>query len=826
MKRLSWLFLLLVLLLSSTHLTRLQAQIPPDERLFPETGYALRGEFLRYWEAHGGLAIFGYPISEVLWEDGRLVQYLERNRLELHPENPAPFRVLLGLLGEERLRSQGRDWRAAPPAPITTDRDCLYFRETRHSLCGEFRRYWEAHGGVAQFGFPITQPAPERSETDGKTYEVQYFERNRMELHPENPAPHRVLLGLLGSWRAGWLLGANRQPAAQRASVSGPAETVKPLTDLVLTVEVPGYDGPAVLRLYDAAGRHEHTAALNVRGGRAELSWRSGGALGAHPAAVLIGGKVAGVSGAVYRIDADTGVATGLPRYDTLVPRVREFLSHDISEYDYQGYRVKGYRSPDSVYLWLRDHVYQGLGYRYFETDMTSLLDYFRREQKPNGAFDDYFVILGDIPIKGRVEVEADLEFLFVLGVYQAWQATGDTAWMARQIEAMERGIAYSTSDPQRWDAASQLIKRPFTIDMWDFEYGGPTISPDGKEAPRHWIDENTKFGVMHGDNTGMVYAMQLLSRMHAALGDQAAAERWTARAAAMMERLNALAWNGTFFRHTVHLGPVAVPGVDEAAQLSLSNAYALNREALSNEQARSIISEYFRRRIANPDSLQSEWYSIDPPFPAGSFGTANGWGDTPGEYVNGGRMPLVGGELARGAFRFGEEAYAFDILRRYEQLITAQNGTYLWYYPAGNPGIPGADSLSTDGWGSSAMLAALLEGAAGLTDNGALYRDVTIAPRWSADPEVREATVSTRYGASLGYVAYRWQRGAKSLRLMTAGSGERATLRLLLPADAPAAVAVQANGAPVRHAISSIGGSRYVTIESDSLSTTIDISW
>src|SRR5439155_14505722 len=34
--------------------------------------------------------------------------------------------------------------------------------------------------------------------TDGRTYTVQYFERNRFEWHPENPAAFNVQIGLLG----------------------------------------------------------------------------------------------------------------------------------------------------------------------------------------------------------------------------------------------------------------------------------------------------------------------------------------------------------------------------------------------------------------------------------------------------------------------------------------------------------------------------------------------------------------------------------------------------------------------------------------------------
>jgi hypothetical protein len=75
---------------------------------FPETGFCARGPFLAYWQAHGGLALNGYPLSderiEVL-EDGRFyqVQYFERVRLEYHPEHAAPYDVLLGQFGRDIL---------------------------------------------------------------------------------------------------------------------------------------------------------------------------------------------------------------------------------------------------------------------------------------------------------------------------------------------------------------------------------------------------------------------------------------------------------------------------------------------------------------------------------------------------------------------------------------------------------------------------------------------------------------------------------------------------------------------------------------------------
>lgn len=71
------------------------------------------------------------------------------------------------------------------------------FPETGFCVQGRFLAYWQQHGGLAINGYPLTAERQERLE-DGKTYTVQYFERVRMEYHPENPPPHDVQLGQLG----------------------------------------------------------------------------------------------------------------------------------------------------------------------------------------------------------------------------------------------------------------------------------------------------------------------------------------------------------------------------------------------------------------------------------------------------------------------------------------------------------------------------------------------------------------------------------------------------------------------------------------------------
>ncbi len=68
-----------------------------------------------------------------------------------------------------------------------------YFPETGHYVGHAFWDYWRAHGGLMQFGYPLTEELVE----DGRT--VQYFERAVFEWWPENPDPYKVLLRRLGA---------------------------------------------------------------------------------------------------------------------------------------------------------------------------------------------------------------------------------------------------------------------------------------------------------------------------------------------------------------------------------------------------------------------------------------------------------------------------------------------------------------------------------------------------------------------------------------------------------------------------------------------------
>jgi hypothetical protein len=80
-------------------------------RHLPAGAYAIDPHFADYYARHQGSVLLGAPLWRADRESngdgtGRryLVQWFERGRLEYHPETPARYRVLPGLVGKEALR--------------------------------------------------------------------------------------------------------------------------------------------------------------------------------------------------------------------------------------------------------------------------------------------------------------------------------------------------------------------------------------------------------------------------------------------------------------------------------------------------------------------------------------------------------------------------------------------------------------------------------------------------------------------------------------------------------------------------------------------------
>jgi hypothetical protein len=99
-------------------------QIPPFnsalQQYFPESGHVVSYAFLNYFREKGGRDLFGLPRSEFMYEDGYIVQYFQRARMEWHPEDLSGPRMRLTNLGEiylERFGLPGDYDEPLPPPP-------------------------------------------------------------------------------------------------------------------------------------------------------------------------------------------------------------------------------------------------------------------------------------------------------------------------------------------------------------------------------------------------------------------------------------------------------------------------------------------------------------------------------------------------------------------------------------------------------------------------------------------------------------------------------------------------------------------------------------
>lgn len=400
---------------------------------------------------------------------------------------------------------------------------------------------------------------------------------------------------------------------------------------------------------------------------------------------------------------------------------------------------------------WIRDHVHQMKANKHWEYNLHSFLNFIIDTQREDGQFyellkqyddthwtfvneDCYRLYPDDNQTLVRLELEADIEYLVVEGAMYYYHVTGDDAWLKDKLPKLEKGINYMTSDAKRWDIERGLVKRPFTIDTWDFKYG--YSGSDRK------IEDDTPMSIMHGDNSGVYQAMNQLAWFNRRLGNEDKALEWEARAKELLENMYRYLWNGKFFIHQLHLGH---DGADhlENERLSLSNTYDMNRGVTNIEQSRKIIEEYMRRKETS--GLFAEWFSIDP-----AYEDFNGYKF--GQYVNGAISPFTAGELAKAALNNGYEEYGWDIISRFMGIVERDKTVYFLYYPDGTPQPLGGPSA----WGSAAFISAVDEGLAGIIDAGVRYDEMIFAPKFPVTPytelryltgyELNETKVDVRY--------------------------------------------------------------------------------
>ncbi len=167
----------------------------PNSVYAPETGHHVHRPFLSTWQKLGP-AILGLPITEPLTLDSQTVQYFEHGRLEYHPgtidTGPEILLTSLGSWKAEQLDNPA--FTPQPEGQYADDPSASYVEQTGHYVRAPLVAFWEANGGSAIFGNPIS----DQFDQDGKL--VQYFEAMRLEwIKSPSGEGGAVQVGELGS---------------------------------------------------------------------------------------------------------------------------------------------------------------------------------------------------------------------------------------------------------------------------------------------------------------------------------------------------------------------------------------------------------------------------------------------------------------------------------------------------------------------------------------------------------------------------------------------------------------------------------------------------
>lgn len=440
------------------------------------------------------------------------------------------------------------------------------------------------------------------------------------------------------------------------------------------------------MEVYDAKGDLYFSSEFNDH-----IDFMIGGALG-YQTILLKNKKDVLIDKLTFDVDCKTEINDTSGKYKDLL----DILYYSMTKEWHRQSGVNRFNGKDYHMFvpWLRDHVHTLKGMKYFYSELKSGIDLYGDTQRADGMIWDNYTHNYNIPnsywlqrfkyadfakyydgndrIFTRIPAENDVEYLFIEGIYYTWKATGDTKWMKGMLDKALKAIDYSTTSEYRWSDKYQLLKRAYTIDTWDFQNDeDAAISCKDRAFPDPMvITNNTRFGIMFGDNTGMIASLRYLSEMLTVAERMDKAKEVKLLSGKLEENLNKLSWNNNFYTHHIPEDSTTKRdfGVDEKSQVSLSNSYSLNR-GISHEKSVNIIKTYQQIRKEMPATSPGEFYTIYPPFEKGYGNHNSKW-----NYMNGGVISIVAGELAHGAFEHGYEEYGVDILDRQLALAKKTN--------------------------------------------------------------------------------------------------------------------------------------------------------
>jgi hypothetical protein len=388
------------------------------------------------------------------------------------------------------------------------------------------------------------------------------------------------------------------------------------------------------------------------------------------------------------RVKARTQLSCNKAPYAELFDRIQQLIT---LEHESKPWIING-RAYEMLVCWSRDHVYTLKAAKYWMEDVESGLDYWLDSQTESGMFWDCIYENTEAPapswlgeaigegwnkyddgmkyVVRRVPVLADTEYVFTEGVWYAWKASGNDAWMSKQLPRLEKALTYMTTDPLRWSKKFGLVRRSFTADEWDF--ANPHYCA-GDHRVIHLGDPRFLF---HGNNSGMYAMYWRMAEMYEHLGNTERATQLRKDGESLRERANAKLFFGNIYGHmipeTLDEKEVYALVGDERKRMSLSTGYTINRGMPTHEMAVKILKEYRHRGREKKKQSFAEWWTMDPSYTPEQWPgqQTNLAGCPEGHYMNGGICSIIAGEIAKAAFDHGMENYGVDILDRVWELM------------------------------------------------------------------------------------------------------------------------------------------------------------
>jgi len=542
---------------------------------------------------------------------------------------------------------------------------------------------------------------------------------------------------------------------------------------------------------------------------------------------LLVLAVVATVEGAEPRaarrgIDAgysgQTAYETGDPALDALQDLLRPTLEANRKEFAGRTGPVRGFGAGERYpQVWLRDSATLGplVRYHYAAEYLTSWLEEHLANQAEDGGLDDWIApgpasafteyapqareLFRTGPVAFSADkntVEADQESSAVLGVCQAFRATGDRTWLRKSIggvailDRANQALRFLLA--KRFDARLGLVTSGYSADWGD-------VSPVHADQRAIYLDDRTPLVAGLYTNGLFVQAARCLGELHGTIGDADGARRWRDTAASVASAANRHLWQDARGFYRMHLALRAAGLPDDAPLFAMGgNATAVLSGIADGRQARRIfaVAEERRRRYA----VSTIAGTLLPPYRAGLF--AHPVMREPWSYQNGGQWDWFGARLVLAAFEQGDAERARRWLGALARKAASNGGLYEWHTRAGE----GRGSRTYAG-SAGALAAAVFEGLFGV---GLSADALDLTVRLGTEP----GRIHLYEPATDTFVSYRYQPSDRALVLeYDSNHRQRGRVAVRVP-QGQRVLRMTSDGKPVPFRTRIVGRDAYVTAD------------